>query len=78
MIDPEVIEYATSLYGDLGTEIAILDCIGFIRHFLHFFHRKRTEFLDYYQDLVLAEPNSSVDQALKEVFLALRKAAEID
>lgn len=78
IIDAEVIEYASALYEDLGTEIAILDCIGFIRHFLHFFHRRRTDFLDYYQALVLSEPNSSVDQALKEVFLALRQAAEIN
>ncbi len=57
-------------------EIAVLDCMGFLRHFLHLFHRLRTEFLDAYQDLVLSQPESAVNQALKEAFLALRKAAE--
>ena len=55
---------------------AILDCIGFLRHFLHLFHRLRTDFLDAYQELVLAQPESGVNQALKEAFLALRKAAQ--
>lgn len=76
-IDPLVEEYARSLYNDIGIEFAILDCIGFINHFLHFFHRHRERFLNEYQALVLAEPNSSVGQPLKEVFLTLRQAAEI-
>ncbi len=59
-------------------EIAILDCIGFIKHFLHFFHRKRTVFIEKYQELVLNEPGSSVIQPLKEAFLALRRAAETE
>jgi len=54
----------------------VLDCIGFIRHFLHLFHRARAEFLKNYQALVLVEPDSAVSQSLKEAFLALRKAAE--
>lgn len=58
--------------------IAVLDRIGFVRHFLHFFHRYRTSFLDIYQSFVLAEPDSSVSQPLKEAFLVLRKAAESD
>ena len=74
----EVDEYAKSFYDISGVEIAILDCIGFIRHFLHFFHRKRMEFLDSYQGLVLSEPDSAVNQPLKEAFLALRKTAEIE
>jgi hypothetical protein len=61
-----------------GTEIAILDCIGFLRHFLHFFHRLRIDYLDAYQALVLAEPDSAVSQPLKEAFLALRQATETD
>jgi DNA adenine methylase len=77
VIDPEVKDYATSLYDELGgVEIAILDCIGFLRHFLHLFHRLRLEFLEAYQGLVLAEPESAVSQPLKEAFLALRQAAE--
>ena len=75
--DDEVHDYAATLYEKTGgTEIAVLDCVGFLRHFLHLFHRLRTAFLDAYQCLLLAEPNSAVRHSLKEVFLALRKAAE--
>jgi len=78
-IDREVAEYATSLYRETGgIEFVILDCIGFLRHFLHLFHRLRLDFLDAYQELILAEPDSAVSQPLKEVFLALRRAAEFD
>jgi len=73
----EVRDYARSKYDETGgVEIAILDCIGFLRHFLHLFHRLRKHFLDQYQVLVLREPDSAVSQALKEAFLALRQAAE--
>ena len=76
-IDIEVAEYAATFYEKLdGTEIAILDCIGFLRHFLHLFHRVRVEYLNAYQNLVLTEPDSAVSQTLKEAFLALRQAAE--
>lgn len=77
-ITPEVCEYADSLYNLSGVEITILDCIGFIRHFLHFFHRRRTEFLEKYQEYVLNEADSAVNQPLKEAFLTMRKAAEVD
>lgn len=77
-IEVEVLEYAKGLYEKTGIEFAILDCIGFIRHYLHFFHRTRITFLNIYQELILAEPTSSVSQPLKEVFLALRRAAEAD
>jgi DNA adenine methylase len=77
-VDEAVREYAAKQYKELGgIEIAILDCIGFLRHFLHLFHRLRTEFLDAYQELVLSQPESGVNQALKEAFLALRKAAQV-
>ena len=76
MIDEEVSDYAKSLYNRIGIEIAILDCLGFIKHFLHFFHRHRIRFLNTYQDLLVNEPNSSVSQPLKESFLILRKTAE--
>lgn len=70
-------EYARAQYDETGgVEIAILDCLGFLRHFLHLFHRLRKDFLDQYQGLVLREPDSAVSQALKEAFLALRQAAE--
>jgi DNA adenine methylase len=78
VIDVEVEEYAKSLYEKVGVEFAILDCIGFIKHFLHFFHRYRGTFLSNYQDMVIAEPTSSVPQPLKEAFLALRRVAEGD
>jgi hypothetical protein len=78
-IDPNVVEYANKFYEETGgTEIAILDCIGFLRHFLHLFHRIRADYLDAYQTLVLNEPDSAVSQTLKEAFLALRQAAESD
>jgi hypothetical protein len=77
LIDPLMVEYAAAFYEKLdGTEIAILDCIGFLRHFLHLFHRCRSAYLDAYQNLVLNEPDSAVSQTLKEAFLALRQAAE--
>jgi DNA adenine methylase len=78
IIETEVTEYAKSLYENTGVEFAVLDCIGFIRHYLHFFHRQRNKFLNIYQAMVLAEPTSSVSQPLKEAFLALRRSAEAD
>jgi DNA adenine methylase len=60
----------------MGVELVILDCIGFLRHFLHLFYRLRLQFLEAYQALLLAEPESAVRQPLKEAFLALRQAAE--
>jgi hypothetical protein len=79
IIDIEVAEYATSLYRETGgIEFVILDCLGFLRHFLHLFHRIRLEFLEAYQEFVLSEPDSAISQPLKEVFLALRRAAEFD
>ena len=78
IIELEVSDYAKSLYDKTGVEFAVLDCIGFIRHYLHLFHRVRNDFLNIYQDLILNEPTSSVSQPLKEAFLALRRAAEAD
>jgi hypothetical protein len=79
IIDEPVKAYAAEAYDSTGgTEIAVLDCIGFLRHFLHLFHRLRVDYLDAYQALVLAEPDSAVSQPLKEAFLALRQAAEAD
>jgi DNA adenine methylase len=76
-IDREVQEYARSLYTETGgMEFVILDCIGFIRHYLHLFHRLRYDFLEEYQTLILAEPESSVSQLVKEAFLSMRQAAE--
>jgi len=78
-IDRDVADYAATFYKVTGgTEIVILDCIDFLRHFLHLFHRLRTEFLNAYQALVLNEPDSAVSQTLKEAFLALRQSAESD
>jgi len=76
-VTEDVREYARSKYDETGgVEIALLDCVGFIRHFLHLFHRLRKDFLDQYQALVLREADSAVSQGLKEAFLALRQAAE--
>ncbi len=76
-IEQNVKEYAASCYDRTGgIEVVVLDCIGFLRHFLHLFHRLRGEFLEAYQRLLLAEPDSAVSQPVKEAFLALRQAAE--
>lgn len=75
--DKQVEEYAASIYSKTGgLKVVILDCIGFLRHFLHFFHRCRLEFLEAYQKLVLEEPDSAVNQPLKQAFLALKQVAE--
>ncbi len=77
IIDEEVSEYAKSLYDQTGgVEIVILDCISFLRHFIHLFHRFRLQYLKEYQNLVMVEPDSAVSQPLKEAFLALRQTAE--
>jgi len=79
VIDDEVKDYAGSLYEKTGgVEFVVLDCVSFLRHFLHFFHRIRTEYLDAYQELLLAEPESAVRHELKTAFLALRRAAETE
>jgi len=76
-ISDDVAGYAKNLYRATGgVEIAILDCIGFLRHFLHLFHRLRLTFLDEYQELLLREPDSAVRESLKEAFLAMRRAIE--
>lgn len=59
-----------------GVEFAALDCMAFVRYFLHLFYQERISFLNTYQDLVLGEPESGVSHPLKEVFLTLRQAAE--
>ena len=74
-IDRDVQDYARTLYEQTGVEMVVLDCLSFLRHFLHLFHRLRADYLNAYQELVLAEPESSVSQPLKEAFLALRQAA---
>lgn len=77
VIDKDVADYAADLYRVTGgIEFVVLDCIGFLRHYLHLFHRLRIDFLNAYQNLLLAEPESAVRQSLKEAFLALRNAAE--
>lgn len=79
VIDEQVQNYARSLYQETGgIEFVILDCVGFIRHFLHLFHRLRSRFLETYQSMILEEPQSSVSQPVKEAFLAMRQAAEAE
>ncbi len=76
-INKQVSDYAAKMYAKTrGVEFVILDCIGFLRHFLHLFYRLRIQFLETYQKLLLAEEESAVRQPLKEAFLALRIAAE--
>jgi DNA adenine methylase len=77
VVTDEVKEYAASLYEKTGgVEIVVLDCISFLRHFLHFFHRFRAQYLNAYQELVLSQPDSSVSATLKELWLTLRQNAE--
>jgi hypothetical protein len=77
VIDREVREYAAGLYERTGgIEVVVLDCISFLRHFLHLFHRIRMKFVQAYQQLILDEPDSAIGQPLKETWLALRQAAE--
>lgn len=75
-IDDSVKEFAAALHGKIGVEFVVLDCIGFLRHFLHLFYRVRMDFLDAYQNLLMAEPDSAVNPSLKEAFLSLRLATE--
>lgn len=76
-INEEVQDYCKSLYEQTGgVEFVILDCLSFLRHFLHLFHRYRLQYIEEYQKLVLSEPDSAVSKPLKEAFLALRQAAE--
>ena len=73
----EVREYAKLMYERTGgIEIVILDCIAFLRHFIHLFHRLRIQYLDAYQNLLLAEPDSAVSPPLKRIFLDLRINAQ--
>jgi DNA adenine methylase len=75
--DEAVASYIYSLYEETdGIEFALLDAIGFLKHFLHLFHRLRGAYLEAYQRLMLEEPNTSVSQTTKEAFLAMRQAAE--
>lgn len=77
VIDENVQDYAVSIYEQTGgIEVIILDCLSFLRHFLHLFHRLRRQYIEAYQELVLVEPESAVSQPLKEAWLTLRQAAE--
>ncbi|MFE1745962.1 restriction endonuclease, SacI family [Coleofasciculus sp. H7-2] len=77
VIDERIKNYTASIYERTGgIEFVALDCISFLRHFLHLFHRLRMQFLEAYQELVLEQSESAVSQPLKEAFLALRQAAE--
>lgn len=75
-IERSVVEYASGLFAHTGIDFAVLDVVGFLRHFLHFFHRQRMQWLNAYQSLVLAEPDSAVSHELKELLLVLRKARQ--
>jgi DNA adenine methylase len=76
-IGENIREYASSWYEKIGgKEIVVLECISFVRHFLHFFSRHRERFLERYEELLLSEADSSVPQILKETWLTLRQAAE--
>lgn len=57
--DEYVRNYVT--YRELrGVEIEILDCMGFLRHFLHLLYRPESNFLCEYQSFVSAQPDNEV------------------
>lgn len=74
-IESEIADTLAQLYQQTGTEFMILDCISFLRHFLHIFYEYRMAFLDEYQNLLLNEPDSAVSHELKQAFLRLRAEA---
>jgi len=55
--------------------IITFDCIEFMQHFPHLFHRIQTDYLGTYQALVLDEPYSSVGPTLQEAFPGLHQTA---
>lgn len=76
-ISDDIEDYARELNeSQFGVEFAVLDCLTFIRYFLHLFYQVRIAFLDNYQEMVLAEPDSAIRFALKDVLLSLRQSAE--
>jgi DNA adenine methylase len=75
-VDEAVQDFAATLHAKIGVELVMLDCLGFLRHFLHLFYRSRMKFLEAYQALVLGEADSAVNPTLKEAFLSLRLATE--
>jgi DNA adenine methylase len=78
-INREVQEYAHSLYLNTGgIEFVILDCISFIRYFLHLFYRLRSNFLEVYQELILAKPENSIGQPISRSILVMRQAVEVN
>jgi DNA adenine methylase len=75
-VDTSVHERAAQLSKQFGIELMILDCIQFLKHFIHLFYELRMAFLDRYEQLLLQEPESAVSHELKRKFLKLRTAAQ--
>ncbi len=71
-VDTAVHEHAKKLSEQSETEFMILDCINFIKHFIHLFYELRIKFLNRYEQLLLQEPESAVSHELKRKFLELR------
>ncbi|GHF91390.1 DNA methyltransferase [Deinococcus ficus] len=75
-IDKDVSDYSKSMYDKTkGVEFVILDCIGFLRYFLHLFHRHRGQFLARYEDLLNSEADSAINPVLKQMFFVLKGQA---
>jgi DNA adenine methylase len=72
-IDPVVDQYCREVYAHFEIEVAVLDCIGFVRHFLHLFHGWRTEYLREYEGMLLAEPESAVSHGVKAFFFSCKR-----
>ncbi|GEM_PF-1259066 len=61
------------VYKKTGIEMAILDCIDFVRYFLHLFFPLRGKFVENLTQLIVAEPDSAVSYKIKEHYLNLLK-----
>ncbi len=76
-IEREVLAYAAGLHKNTGIDFIVLDCLGFLRFFLTLFFRLRVAFLDEFQRLVLAEPESSIRSSVKKRFLEKRSSLNV-
>jgi DNA adenine methylase len=70
-VDKSVLLVARNMYREIGIEMAVLDCLGFTRHFLHLFFPFRLQFISNLTKLLMEEPDSSLNHAVKEYYLTL-------
>ena len=70
-VDRSVLLKTREVCGYMGIEMTVLDCLGFTRHFLHLFFPFRHKFVDNLTKLIMAEPDSSINYAIKERYISL-------